>query len=304
MPSGSHPHDGLGGGRVGPDVEAEDAGRAAVGPEQPGGHREGRRLAGAVGADEPVERPAGHGEREPVDHPPARNSLTRPTSSSAGPSPAWSVTHRPHARAADELAYFASTPRVYFGAGWVTPSARRRSSSASSTSRSSVPAATSRRMPVAVADEGDRALVDRLGGDVPDAEAGRAAGEPAVGEQEDVLAEPGALDGPGDREHLAHPRTALGALVADDDDVAGRRACRPRRRPSRPARRRRRGRCPRRRRSRSPADFTTAPSGASEPVRMVMPPVAVDRVAHRAEDLAVGVRRARCRRGSRPSSAR
>ena len=35
------------------------------------------------------------------------------------------------------------------------------------------------------------------------------------------LPRPGALDGAGDREHLAHPRAALGALVADDDDVAG-----------------------------------------------------------------------------------
>ena len=47
---------------------------------------------------------------------------------------------------------------------------------------------------VAVADERDGPLVDRLGRDVADAQAGRAAGEAAVGEQEHVLAEPGALD--------------------------------------------------------------------------------------------------------------
>ena len=54
-----------------------------------------------------------------------------------------------------------------------------------------------------------------------DAQPRRPAGEPAVGEQQDVLAQAGALDGAGDGEHLAHARPALGALVADDDDVAG-----------------------------------------------------------------------------------
>ena len=34
------------------------------------------------------------------------------------------------------------------------------------------------------------------------------------------LPRPGALDGAGDGQHLAHARSALGALVADDDDVA------------------------------------------------------------------------------------
>ena len=36
-----------------------------------------------------------------------------------------------------------------------------------------------------------------------------------------VAAAAGALHGAGDGEHLAHARAALGALVADDDDVAG-----------------------------------------------------------------------------------
>ena len=75
--------------------------------------------------------------------------------------------------------------------------------------------------PVAVADERDRAAVGRLGGDVADAQPGGAAGEAAVGEQQHVLAEPGALDRAGDGEHLAHAGPARGALVADDDDVAG-----------------------------------------------------------------------------------
>src|SRR5690606_27258147 len=55
----------------------------------------------------------------------------------------------------------------------------------------------------------------------PDAQAGGAAGEPSVGDEQDVLAETGALDSTGDGEHLTHPRAALGPLVADDHDVAG-----------------------------------------------------------------------------------
>src|SRR6186997_163284 len=46
---------------------------------------------------------------------------------------------------------------------------------------------------VAVAQERDRSPVDRLGGDVADAEPRGAPGEAAVGDQEDVLAEPRAL---------------------------------------------------------------------------------------------------------------
>ena len=45
----------------------------------------------------------------------------------------------------------------------------------------------------------------------------RAAGEAAVGDQGDVLAEAGAHDGAGGREHLGHAGAALGAFVADDD---------------------------------------------------------------------------------------
>src|SRR5436190_5210240 len=74
--------------------------------------------------------------------------------------------------------------------------------------------------PVAVAHEGDRPAVGGLGRDVADAQAGRPAGEPAVGEQEDLLAQARALDGAGDGEHLAHPGTAARPLVADDDNVA------------------------------------------------------------------------------------
>jgi hypothetical protein len=45
---------------------------------------------------------------------------------------------------------------------------------------------------------------------VADAQTGRPAGEPAVGDEQDVLAEARALDGGGDREHLAHAGPPLG----------------------------------------------------------------------------------------------
>ncbi|MBX9920533.1 MAG: hypothetical protein K2Y33_12020 [Mycolicibacterium frederiksbergense] len=53
-----------------------------------------------------------------------------------------------------------------------------------------------------------------------DAQAGGATGEPSVGHQQHILAQPGALDGAGDGQHLPHAGAALGALVADDDDIA------------------------------------------------------------------------------------
>ena len=58
-------------------------------------------------------------------------------------------------------------------------------------------------------------------GDVADAQAGGAAGEPAVGHQQHVLAETRALDGAGDRQHLAHAGPALGPLVANDNHIIG-----------------------------------------------------------------------------------
>ena len=61
---------------------------------------------------------------------------------------------------------------------------------------------------------------DRLGRDVAGHEAARGAGEAAVGEQRDGVAEPLPHDRRGDGEHLAHARAAGGALVADHDDVA------------------------------------------------------------------------------------
>ena len=55
-------------------------------------------------------------------------------------------------------------------------------------------------------DERDRAAVDRLGRDVADAEAVRAAREATVGDERGVAAAAGALHRAGDREHLAHAR--------------------------------------------------------------------------------------------------
>ena len=74
---------------------------------------------------------------------------------------------------------------------------------------------------VAVVDRRDRAAGQRLGGDVAGHEAARGAGEAAVGEQRDLLAEPLAHERRRHGEHLAHPRPAGRALVADHDDVAG-----------------------------------------------------------------------------------
>ena len=51
------------------------------------------------------------------------------------------------------------------------------------------------------------------------AQPGRAAGEAPVGDEEDILAQSGTLDRPGDHEHLAHARAALGSLIANDDHV-------------------------------------------------------------------------------------
>ena len=74
---------------------------------------------------------------------------------------------------------------------------------------------------VAVGDERDRAAVDRFGRDVADAEAVRAAAEATVGDERRVGAPARALHRAGDREHLAHARSALRAFVTDHDDVAG-----------------------------------------------------------------------------------
>ena len=70
---------------------------------------------------------------------------------------------------------------------------------------------TSRTIVVALFDQGDRSACDRFGGDVADAEAPGGAGEPAVRDQGDLLAEALAGDGGRRGEHLAHPGTAARA---------------------------------------------------------------------------------------------
>ena len=189
-------------------------------------------------------------------------------------------------------AYLASTPRRVAGLGQLPARPGARSSSASSTSRSMVWSTHVDHDAVAVGDEGDRAAVDRLGRDVADAEPVGAAGEAAVGDERGVAAAAGALHGAGDGQHLAHARAALGALVADDDDVAGLDAARPGSASmaavlavEHP------GRALEAWSKSMPATFTTEPLGASEPVRTAMPPTAWIGVGQRVDDLAVGRRR-------------
>ena len=74
---------------------------------------------------------------------------------------------------------------------------------------------------VALADRRDRAALGRLGGDVADHQAAGGAGEAAVGDHRDALAQALADDRRGHLEHLAHAGAADRALVADHDDVAG-----------------------------------------------------------------------------------
>ena len=119
------------------------------------------------------------------------------------------------------FAYLAITPVAYAG----SRRTRRRRPARRSPRRRARPRACAPldvdRDLVAVAQRGDRAALDRLGGDVADHQPAGGAGEAAVGEQRDLLAEALADDRRGHLEHLAHPGAAGGALVADHDHVAG-----------------------------------------------------------------------------------
>ena len=64
---GQHAQERLGAQGVGPHVHAVDQGAPGVGHEEPGGHGQGRRLAGAVGADDAVDGAGRHGEVEHID---------------------------------------------------------------------------------------------------------------------------------------------------------------------------------------------------------------------------------------------
>ena len=76
-------------------------------------------------------------------------------------------------------------------------------------------------MMIAVFQQADGSADGRFGADMADAGAARAAAETAVGDQGDRFAESRAHDVAGGAEHLLHAGAALGAFVADDDDVAG-----------------------------------------------------------------------------------
>src|ERR671911_1161403 len=150
-----------------------------------------------------------------------RNSLTRPRSSRAGSPGPTSVTHRARAGAADEAAVLREHPAGVLRLG--VRHAFRAAPGQLAVVDEEVEAAPGHveADPIAVPDERDGPLVDRLGGDVSDAQAGGTAGEPAVRQQEHVLAQAGTLDRAGHREHLAHAGAPLGTLVPDDDDVPG-----------------------------------------------------------------------------------
>ena len=79
---------------------------------------------------------------------------------------------------------------------------------------------------VAFGDQRDRTTVHGLRSNVSHAEPVGSAGEPAIGDERSVATPAGALHGAGNGQHLAHARTPLGPLVADDHDVAGRDASR------------------------------------------------------------------------------
>src|SRR5450631_1631700 len=73
---------------------------------------------------------------------------------------------------------------------------------------------------VTVLHEGDGTAVDRLRSDMADTQTGRASGEPAIGQQQDLLTQASALDGARDSQHLAHAWTTLGPFVTDNHHLA------------------------------------------------------------------------------------
>ena len=121
---------------------------------------------------------------------------------------------------ADETraAYLAITPVAKRGSG-SRQSARRASSSSSGRSTLRVLLLDVEGDGVAVRQGRYGAAVGGFGGDVAGHQAACGAGEAAVREEGDGLAQALADEGRGDAEHLAHAGSALGAFVADDDHV-------------------------------------------------------------------------------------
>src|SRR3989344_9637819 len=74
---------------------------------------------------------------------------------------------------------------------------------------------------VAISDEPDGAADVRFRRDVADDEPVRAAGEAAIGNKRNRIAEPSSDDGRSDGEHFAHPRAAFRNLISDNYRVAG-----------------------------------------------------------------------------------
>src|SRR5439155_24527060 len=72
---------------------------------------------------------------------------------------------------------------------------------------------------IAITHERERTADRGLRRDVADDVSVRRAAEAAVGDERDLLREPGADDRAGHRQHLAHAGTAARALVADDDAI-------------------------------------------------------------------------------------
>src|SRR3569832_1454219 len=73
---------------------------------------------------------------------------------------------------------------------------------------------------VAILDQGDRAADRSFRPDMADAEAARCAREPPVGDERNLVAHALAVERRRGRQHFAHARAALGALVADDENLA------------------------------------------------------------------------------------
>src|SRR5699024_896189 len=75
---------------------------------------------------------------------------------------------------------------------------------------------------VAIAYERNRAFIDCLRRYVANTQPGGTTREAAVGEEQNIFTQPGALNCAGDREHFAHPRSALGSFIADHNHITRR----------------------------------------------------------------------------------
>jgi hypothetical protein len=116
-------------------------------------------------------------------------------------------------------AYFASTPRS--GSGRGVHCARRRSSSASGHVDIEPACAGVDGDGVSLLNQRNGTAHGGLRGHMTDHHAVGAPGETPVGDQPHAVAQTRTDDGRGGGQHLAHPRPALRALVADHQHVAG-----------------------------------------------------------------------------------